>query len=173
MDNLNSLQECETVLNEFSNIKQSVAKMITLFTQARFRHQEAKNQRKFIALPQNYDEDTTFNESNIISYLAELEEYIANLIVMIAYQSDDPNAAISSVPLDKLNVKVFDRNVMSIDPPLENEKGKLADAATDVGDDGIGSYEEDFPVGSRQLYKHFFDLIQADKLQIIYSNRKD
>jgi hypothetical protein len=51
--------------------------------------------------------------------------------------------------LDKLNVKVFDKNVMSIDPPLENERGKLADATTDVGDDGLGSYEEDFPVGSR------------------------
>ena len=86
---------------------------------------------------------------------------------MIAYQSDDPNAAISSVPLDKLNVKVFDKNALSIDPPLENEKGKLADATTDVGEDGLGPNEEDFPVGSRQLYKHFFDLIQGDKLQII------
>jgi hypothetical protein len=51
--------------------------------------------------------------------------------------------------LDKLNVKVFDKNALSIDPPLENEKGKLADATTDVGDDGLGPYEEDFPVGSR------------------------
>ena len=92
---------------------------------------------------------------------------------MIAYQSDDPNAAISSVPLEKHNVKNFDKNALSIDPPLENEKGKLTDAATDVGDDGLGSYEDDFPVGSKQLYKHFFDLIQADKLQIIYSNRKE
>jgi hypothetical protein len=51
--------------------------------------------------------------------------------------------------LDKLNVKNFDKNALSIDPPLENEKGKLADATTDVGDDGLASYEEDFPVGSR------------------------
>jgi hypothetical protein len=51
--------------------------------------------------------------------------------------------------LEKLNVKNFDKNALSIDPPLENEKGKLADAATDVGDDGLGSYEDDFPVGSK------------------------
>jgi hypothetical protein len=49
-----------------------------------------------------YDENTQFNENNIIPYLAELEEYISALITYVAYKRDDPNAAISSVPLEKL-----------------------------------------------------------------------
>jgi hypothetical protein len=50
-----------------------------------------------------YDENTIFNENNIIMYLAELEEYISSLITYVAFKRDDPNAAISSVPLEKLN----------------------------------------------------------------------
>lgn len=50
-----------------------------------------------------YDDTTMFNENNIIHHLAELEEYISSLITYVAFKRDDPNAAISSVPLDKLN----------------------------------------------------------------------
>jgi hypothetical protein len=55
-----------------------------------------------VASHMNYDENTLFNENNIIPYLAELEEYISALITFVAYKRDDPNAAISSVPLEKL-----------------------------------------------------------------------
>lgn len=55
----------------------------------------------------NYDEGFVFNESNIISYLAELEEYISSLITYVAFKRDDPNAAISSIPLEKLSQKEF------------------------------------------------------------------
>jgi hypothetical protein len=50
-----------------------------------------------------YDDHTLFNENNIILYLAELEEYISSLITYVAFKRDDPNAAISSVPLERLN----------------------------------------------------------------------
>lgn len=56
-----------------------------------------------------YDENTMFNENNIIQYLAELEEYISSLITYAAFKRDDPNAAISSVPLEKLNQKEFNK----------------------------------------------------------------
>jgi hypothetical protein len=56
-----------------------------------------------VAANMSYDENTLFNESNITMYLAELEEYISSLITFVAFKRDDPNAAISSVPLDKLN----------------------------------------------------------------------
>jgi hypothetical protein len=69
--------------------------MIKLFNQSRF--------YLSVANPMSYDENTSFNESNIILYLAELEEYISSLITYVATKRDDPNAAISSVPLDKLN----------------------------------------------------------------------
>lgn len=59
----------------------------------------------FLAVAQkmSYEDGFTFNESNIINYLAELEEYISSLITYTAFKRDDPNAAISAIPLEKLN----------------------------------------------------------------------
>jgi hypothetical protein len=57
----------------------------------------------------SYDENTIFNEHNIVQYLAELEEYISSLITYVAFKRDDPNAAISSVPLEALNQKEFNK----------------------------------------------------------------
>ena len=69
--------------------------MVKLFKRSRFYLSVATNM--------TYDENTLFNENNIIMYLAELEEYISSLITYVAFKRDDPNAAISSVPLEKLN----------------------------------------------------------------------
>lgn len=69
--------------------------MVKLFKQSRF--------YLSVATHMTYDENTIFNENNIIMYLAELEEYISSLITYVAFKRDDPNAAISSVPLEKLN----------------------------------------------------------------------
>jgi hypothetical protein len=66
--------------------------------------------------------------------LAELEEYIANLITLIAHERDDPNAAISSVPLDKLTPKDFDAKRAEIEAPGES--------LTEAGDDPMGLEEE-------------------------------
>jgi len=73
-------------------------KMVDLFREARF---SAK-----VATPQSYqDSELVLNENNVISYLAEVEEHIASLITYVAYQKGDPNAAISSLPLDLLTKK--------------------------------------------------------------------
>lgn len=50
----------------------------------------------------SYEEGFVFNESNIVNYLAELEEYISSLIIYSSIKRDDPNAAISAIPLEKL-----------------------------------------------------------------------
>ena len=78
-----------------------------------------------MANKQSYDEDTQFNENNISNYLAELEEYISNFITMIAYQQQDPEipAAISSLPLDKLDPKEFNRKEIRIDAPVNVVRG--------------------------------------------------
>lgn len=70
-----------------------------------------KNSKFYLSVAHNmpYDENTVFNENNIIQYLAELEEYISSLITYVAFKREDPNAAISSVPLEKLNQKEFNR----------------------------------------------------------------
>jgi hypothetical protein len=69
--------------------------MVKLFKKSRF--------YLSVATHMTYDDNTNFNENNIIMYLAELEEYISSLITYVAFKRDDPNAAISSVPLEKLN----------------------------------------------------------------------
>jgi hypothetical protein len=61
-----------------------------------------------------YDEGFTFNESNIVSYLAELEEYINSLLTYTAFKRDDPNAAISAIPLEKLTQKEFHRKDLAV-----------------------------------------------------------
>jgi len=82
-----------------------------------------------------YDENTIFNETNVIMYLAELEEYISSLITYVAFKRDDPNAAISSVPLDKLNQKEFNKKEMFIDAPIDTERDtSMAGARTEIGD---------------------------------------
>jgi len=67
-----------------------------------------------VAPKMTYDENTMFNDTNIISYLAEVEEYISNLITYVAFKKDDPNAPISSVPLEKLNQKDFNKRDISV-----------------------------------------------------------
>ena len=87
--------ECEDIQHEFNLMQRNAAKMIKLFKHSKFYLSVATNM--------GYDENTVFNENNVIHYLAELEEYIASLITYVAFKRDDPNAAISSVPLEKLN----------------------------------------------------------------------
>jgi len=66
-----------------------------------------------------YDTTTQFNENNITLYLAELEEYFATLISYTASQRGEPNPAISSVPLDTLIEKEFNRKELMIEAPFE------------------------------------------------------
>ena len=60
-----------------------------------------------VAQKMDYQEGIQFTENNIVQYLAELEEYISSLITYNAYLKNEPNAAISSIPLDKLETKEF------------------------------------------------------------------
>ena len=62
----------------------------------------------------HYDEETQFNENNVTHYLAELEEYIAILITFMAYKQSNPDAAISSLSLDKMALKEFDKGSINV-----------------------------------------------------------
>jgi hypothetical protein len=73
------------------------------------------------------------------------------LITIIAYERDDPNAAISSVPLEKLTPKEFDAREMYIDAPTEQ--------VTADGDDPL-NLEEEGIVDSKTLYKNFMALVE-------------
>lgn len=90
----------------FRKVQQHVEKMVEMFKKSKF----------FLAVAQkmSYDEGFHFNESNIVQYLAELEEYISSLFTYTAFKRDDPNAAISAIPLEKLNQKDFQKKDLSV-----------------------------------------------------------
>jgi len=73
-------------------IKNNVQTMVDAFKKSHF----------FLSVAQNmqYDDETTFNEANVIMYLAELEEYISLFITYLAYKNENPDAAIASLSLD-------------------------------------------------------------------------
>ena len=112
----------------------------------------------------SYDDNTAFNENNIIPYLAEAEEYISAMITFVAYKRDDPNAAISSVPLEKLPQKEFNKREIAIDAPVDTERDvSMMGAKTDVGDG-----EEDMIVDSKQLYMKFLDMVGKKQINIVH-----
>jgi len=92
-------------------IQNSVGLMVELFKKSKF----------FLCVAQkmNYEDGIHFTENNIVSYLAELEEYISSLITYTAFKRDEPNAAISSIPLDKLETKEFNRKHTTVDAPTD------------------------------------------------------
>ena len=141
-------------------MQKNVAKMIRLFKQSKFYLSVASNM--------SYDENTVFNENNIVNYLAELEEYISSLITFVAFRRDDPNAAISSVPLEKLNQKEFNKREIQIDAPIDTERGdpSIMGARTDAGGD-----DEDMIVDSKQLYMKFMDMVGKKQINIVHQSQ--
>lgn len=104
--------QIKEVEREMQAIKDSVQQMIDHFKQSQF----------FLSVAQSmhYDEDTQFNENNVTFYLAELEEYVAILITFMAYRQSNPDAAISSLSLEKMALKEFDRNPINVNTKLPN-----------------------------------------------------
>jgi hypothetical protein len=49
-----------------------------------------------------------------VTYLAELEEFLSSLITYVAFKRDEPNAAIASIPLEKLNQKDFAKKNIAV-----------------------------------------------------------
>lgn len=153
---MKSNSECEDMSGEFNQMQRNVAKMIRLFKQSKFYLSVASNM--------TYDENTQFNETNVVQYLAELEEYISSLITYVAFKRDDPNAAISSVPLEKLNQKEFNKKEIQIDPPIDTDRGdpSMMGARTDAGGE-----DEDMIVDSKQLYMKFMDMVDKRQINIV------
>ena len=104
------MQESEQTKITFRKLQQHVERMVEMFKRSRF----------FLSVAQkmSYEEGFLFNEGNIVQYLAELEEYISSLITYTAFKKDDPNAAISAIPLEKLNQKDFQRKDLAVSNPI-------------------------------------------------------
>ena len=111
-----------------------------------------------VAQPQSYDEHTMFTEGNITSYLAELEEYIAQLITYTAHKMGDPNPSTSMVPFAKLNNKDWLARDMGIDAAYD------ISVLTAANEEGIEGQEED-TVNVKTLYDRFQDKVNKGLIQ--------
>lgn len=74
--------ETEAARRMFRKVQQHVEMMVEMFKRSKF--------YLSVATMMNYDEGFIFSESNIVSFLAELEEYICSLITYTAFKRDDP-----------------------------------------------------------------------------------
>lgn len=106
-----NIQEAKNTKKMFGAIQVHVCNMVTMFKQSKF----------FLCVAQkmNYEDGIGFTENNIVQYLAELEEYISSLITYNAFKKEDPNAAISSIPLDQLQEKQFVKKKEPLDVPVD------------------------------------------------------
>ena len=107
-----------------------------------------------------YDDDTMFNEGNITQYLSELEEYISNLITILAYKRGDQHPAISSVPLERLTMKDFAQKDLTIDAPVDHEIATDAASNFENNDQpGAGGEERNYNIiKSKDLYNRYNEL---------------
>lgn len=108
----NSLRQMADAREEFKGIQGMVENMVHTFKVARL---DAELARGVV-----YDDQTVFNESNIQTYLSELEELITKLITQIAAIRGDPNAAISAMNMNQMPLKDFNKKPMKLNhPPIE------------------------------------------------------
>ena len=84
--------EAEATKKMFRQIQEHVQIMVELFKRSKF--------YLSVASKMSYDDGIVFTENNIVAYLAELEEHICSLVTYSAFKKDDPNAAISAIPLN-------------------------------------------------------------------------
>lgn len=148
----------EDLEGKMCKIQNDTQKMVTKFQESKF--------RPAVTQPMNYDEETVFNNKNITMFLAELEEYISELITHNEYKKNNPNAAISAIPLDKLNPKTGDKNKLKPELPSKEEI-LIADDAQD----GEEVRDKELVIQGKDLYKKFEDMVK--KNQITYSTIKN
>ncbi len=97
------------VENQMSKIRDYVSAMVELFKKSQFFLNVAQNMQ--------YDDETQFNENNVTLYLAELEEYVSLLITYLAYKQENPDAAISSLSLERMIQKDFEKGPANVRNP--------------------------------------------------------
>ena len=127
-------QEVDLVQEEFDEIQEVVHSLVKEFSRVKFSTKVSQHMQ--------YDSQTQFNENNITLYLAELEEYFASLLTYLAVQKGDQHAAISSVPLEVLNEKNFDKKELYIEAPYDTNR---------IGDNSTTG-DEDEITNAKQLY---------------------
>jgi hypothetical protein len=143
-------KEKDNLKEQLKVIQANVERMVKLFKRSKF--------FLSVANKMSYEEGTTFNDTNVVQYLAELEEYISSLITYAAFRKDEPYAAISAIPLEKLNKKDFDKHKFNIDAPIATQLEGAADAE---------STDDEPIISSSELYTKFKNLVANNKISFI------
>jgi hypothetical protein len=149
-------KEMEELESKMNKIQNSVQKMVTKFQESKF--------RPAVTQPMNYDEETVFNNKNVTLFLAELEEYISELITHNEYRKNNPNAAISAISLEKLYPKQTEKSRIKPELPSKEE--------IQINGDGAEVEEDkELVISGKDLYKKFEDMVKKKK--ITYSTVKN
>lgn len=116
-----------------TQIKTIETDMITIKNNVQSMCEEFKKSHFWLSVAQNmqYDSDTTFNESNVTMFLAELEEYISLFITYLAYKQENPDAAIAALSLEQMGVKEFEKNALHVDAKNSHEVNIQEDMETE------------------------------------------
>lgn len=144
-------QEKDQFKNELITIQHYVEKIVKLFKKSKF--------ILAVANKMSYEDGTTFNDTNVIQYLAELEEYISSLITYAAFKKEEPFAAISAIPFEKLNKKDFDKSKLNVDAP--------ANTQFEGNPEGDNREDEGGIVNSKELFNKFLYLVNNNKISFV------
>ena len=142
----------------FAKVQEPVETMVSGFVTTKF--------FLSVATKMNYGDGIVFTENNIVSYLAELEEYVSSLITYMAFKRDDQHAATSAIPLEQLNEKKFDKEDLKIDPPDSKEFNKREDAMLEQANfEGNLPGETDDFFTEQKIKQYFQQVIERDMVE--------
>lgn len=147
----NACKDKDLFKKQLGIIQDHVERMVTLFKKSKFILAVASNM--------SYEDGTAFNDTNVIQYLAELEEYISSLITYQAFKNDDPYAAISAIPFEKLEEKKHEKQKKNLDIPSGTQ--------FEGGPEGEKAEDETVIVNSKELYNRFWVLVNSGKLNYV------
>jgi hypothetical protein len=150
-------KEMQELEGKMAKIQNDVQKMVTKFQESKF--------RPAVTQPMNYDEETVFNNKNVTMFLAELEEYISELITHNEYRKNNPNAAISAIPLEKLHPKTNNQGGLKPDLPFKEDVQITGDAQ-----DGDEDRDRELVISGKDLYEKFYDMLKKNQISLISKN---
>lgn len=152
-----STKEKDEFKGELRTIQGHVEKMVTLFKKSKF--------ILAVANKMSYEEGTTFNETNVIHYLSELEEYISSLITYNAFRKEEPFAAISAIPFEKLSKKEFEKGKLPVETMTQNQLQEKLAVLGEAEEGKEGVKEKEGIVNPRELYQKYLQLESKGLLQ--------
>lgn len=110
-----------------------------------------------------YDDQTVFNESNIQTYLSELEELVNRLITQVAAIRGDPNAPISAMNMNSMNLKDFNKKPMRVDVPMD--QGMMSMGGKSDMDTAEDVIEVEIMQDSKKCYEFFAETFKSRQVQ--------